>query len=200
MFVVWGLPYGIFAFYDFLLGQEFLPNSYPTLGGIIPNWLPPIWIIIGVIAFIVVTFEGSFRIVRQKSRIGDSIQPIVPQGTPRVASPELHFGDIDYNFIGDNPPLLLIQFDVMPTGIMHLEQAKLEILGDTISFADWEPDTINPGVTFGFTNHCEIKGKLSTGNHDIRILVYANRQWWASDWQTITYQPSTLGKEDSQTE
>ncbi len=66
MFVVWGLPYGVGGIYDFLQGQEFLPINVPTLSSIIPDYVPLIWFLIGVIAFIVVTFEGAYRIVQRE--------------------------------------------------------------------------------------------------------------------------------------
>lgn len=61
MFVGWGIPYGIAAFYDFLLGQEFLPKEYPTIGNIIPNWASWAWLVVGAIALIAVTLEGTYR-------------------------------------------------------------------------------------------------------------------------------------------
>ncbi len=87
MFVIWGLPYGLGTFYDFLQGQEFLPIEYPTLGSLIPNWLPPVWLVIGVITIIIVTFEGAYRLIQQatlrdnwidacKNRSGGRFPPI----------------------------------------------------------------------------------------------------------------------------
>ncbi len=68
MFVIWGLPYGCASVYDLLQGQEFLPSTYPKVSEIIPSWLPPIWLIIGVLAIIIVTFEGSYRLVQKISQ------------------------------------------------------------------------------------------------------------------------------------
>jgi hypothetical protein len=68
VFVIWGLPYGCASVYDLLQGQEFLPSTYPKISEIIPSWLPSIWLIIGVLAIIIVTFEGSYRLVRKMSQ------------------------------------------------------------------------------------------------------------------------------------
>ena len=68
MFVIWGLPYGCASVYDLLQGQEFLPSTYPKVSEIIPSWLPPIWLIIGVLAIIIITFEGSYRLVQKISQ------------------------------------------------------------------------------------------------------------------------------------
>ena len=139
--------------------------------------------------------------VKQRNKALTALNSIpgATPNSPRLASPQLFFEDIDCKFIGDNPPLLLIKWTVTPTGSMHLEQAKIEILGIPIPFTDWETCDVSPTVSFMFANHCEIKGKLPTGNHDIRIQVLANRIWWASDWQTITYSPSVPDKEGYRT-
>ncbi len=90
MFVIWVLPYGLAAFYDFLLGQEFLPNSYPTLSNVIPSWVPLFWFIIGCVAIIVVTFEGTYRITRnsasQSQTLSTAVQPytLAKEYPPRI--------------------------------------------------------------------------------------------------------------------
>lgn len=66
MFVGWVLPYSLAGIYDFLQGQGFLSATYPILSQIIPIWLPPIWLIIGAIAFLILTFEGAYRITQRK--------------------------------------------------------------------------------------------------------------------------------------
>ncbi len=72
MFAIWVLPYTAGGVYDFLTGQEFLSNTYPALSNIIPSWVPWIWLVLGVIAFMVVIFEGAYRIVsKQRTEIAD---------------------------------------------------------------------------------------------------------------------------------
>ncbi len=174
--------------------QSFLYPAIGAVGGVIFG--------LGIVflgIYMWYLFRAPYKQRNEVEMVLDSIPGATPN-SPRVALPELFFEDIDCKFIGDNPPLLLIEWTVMPTGSMHLEQAKIEILGGSIPFTDWETCDVSPSITFGFANHCEIKGKLPTGNHDIRIQVFANRQWWASDWQTITYSPSIPDKEGSQTE
>jgi len=173
--------------------NRFISGVYPAMGTIIGATVG-----FGII-YLVMLFRAPYKQLNEARMALISIPGATPN-SPKVASPELFFNHIDYKFIGDNPPLLRIHWDVMPTGNMHLEQAEIEILGRTIPLADWETETISPSVTIMFTNHCEVKGKLSTGNHDIRIRVYANREWWASDWQTITYSPLALDKGASQIE
>lgn len=120
-----------------------------------------------------------------------------PSISPRVASPELFFDSIKYKFVGDNPPLLHIKWVVSATGVMHLEQAKIEILGGFIPITNWESRSVGSTIGFMFEHNCKFTEGLPAGNHDIRIQVFANREWWASNWQTITYSPSVPGKEDS---
>ena len=67
VFVIWGLPYGIVGLYDTAIGQGFLPSHYPKLASLIPNWIPTVWFVLGVIAIMVVTFEGSYRLAHRKS-------------------------------------------------------------------------------------------------------------------------------------
>ena len=66
MFVIVGLPYGIVGGYDFLQGQGFLPDTYPLLSELIPTWVPPLLLGIGIMAFVAITFEGAYRIVRKE--------------------------------------------------------------------------------------------------------------------------------------
>ncbi len=70
MFVVWGLPYALGSLYDFLRGEWFA--SWITLGELLPNWLPPLWFGIGIITFLVVTFEGAYRIVQKERNKGQA--------------------------------------------------------------------------------------------------------------------------------
>jgi hypothetical protein len=69
--VIWGLPYGGFSFYDLLRGEWF--PSWPTLGEMLPNWLPPLWFGIGIVAFFIITFEGAYRIVQKERGKGQNI-------------------------------------------------------------------------------------------------------------------------------
>lgn len=64
MLVVWGLPYAVAGFYDFLRGEWFPP--WRALSELLPNWLPPVWFIAGLIAFLLVTIEGAYRIVQNE--------------------------------------------------------------------------------------------------------------------------------------
>ena len=66
VFVIWVLPYGAGAIYDFLQGQGFLPADYPNLSSIVPDWLPPVWFFVGLITFVLVTIEGAYRISHKK--------------------------------------------------------------------------------------------------------------------------------------
>ena len=74
MFVIWGIPYGIIGGYDLLQGQGYLPSGSPLISQIVPNWLPQIWFIVGVIAIIYVTFEGAYRITQKRQNREEIIQ------------------------------------------------------------------------------------------------------------------------------
>lgn len=94
MFVIWGLPYGCASIYDFLQGQEFLPSTYPKVSDVIPLWLPSTWLIIGVIAIIIVTFEGAHRLVRRNNALAE-LQSYKNQLRPNLelaANPEVTRG------------------------------------------------------------------------------------------------------------
>ena len=36
------------------------------MSALLPNWLPPIWLLLGVLAIIIVTIEGSYRLQKNK--------------------------------------------------------------------------------------------------------------------------------------
>jgi len=71
VFVIWGLPYGCASVYDFLQGQEFLPRTYPKVSEVIPLWLSSAWLIIGVVAIMIVTFEGAYRFVQRNKALAE---------------------------------------------------------------------------------------------------------------------------------
>lgn len=154
-------------------------------------------IVIGAVLIIWAVFKKPEPITATNGQRDEArLESGATEGAFKTASPpELRYTDIDYKFVGNNPPLLIVKFGVMPTGDMHLGRAEIEISGERIPFTDWKTCDISPSVTVGCTNHCEIKGNLPTGEHDIRILIYANGAWWPSDWQTITYSPSVLDTE-----
>lgn len=71
MFVIWGAPWAIINVYDSLIGQEFLSASSPKIGKILTDWNPDwwvIWLLVGVFLFLLVTFEGAYRIVHKKTQ------------------------------------------------------------------------------------------------------------------------------------
>ena len=61
MFVIWGIPYRLGGIYDFLQGQEVCFTQYPTIGSLLPSWLPNGWLIVGIVLFLIVTFEGAYQ-------------------------------------------------------------------------------------------------------------------------------------------
>ncbi len=71
MFVVFGLPYGVIGIYDTAIGQGFISANLPKVASIIPNWLPPIWFFLGIIAILFFTFEGAYRIVHKSEKKQD---------------------------------------------------------------------------------------------------------------------------------
>jgi hypothetical protein len=82
VFVGWVLPYGLGGIYDFLQGQGFLLTTWPRLSQVIPSWLPPIWLVAGAIAIIVITFEGAYRIYRKatKNDISQIVEELLSVG------------------------------------------------------------------------------------------------------------------------
>lgn len=77
MFVVWGFPYAMVCLYDTLLGQGFLSSNYPTISQIMPSWVPPAWLIFGMLAFLLVTFEGAYRMNHKQSQTAKSVYSLV---------------------------------------------------------------------------------------------------------------------------
>ena len=61
-FMIWGLPYGLASFYDFLYGQDFLPHRFRKLSQLLPDSIFLLWFVIGVILLVVVTLEGAYRV------------------------------------------------------------------------------------------------------------------------------------------
>jgi hypothetical protein len=64
VFVVFGAPYALAGFYDFLRGEWF--DDLPNLRDILPHWLPSLWLTLAIAAFVIVTIEGSYRYSQRK--------------------------------------------------------------------------------------------------------------------------------------
>lgn len=60
MFIVWGVPYGGASLYDFIRGEGYI--SGPNLHDFIPIWSYNVWIGLGIVAFLLITFEGAYRL------------------------------------------------------------------------------------------------------------------------------------------
>ncbi len=68
--VIWSLPYGLAGLYDFIRGEY--QSSWSPLSTILPNWSYYLWVGVGIILFMVVTFEGAYRIVQRKTKEMDA--------------------------------------------------------------------------------------------------------------------------------
>lgn len=77
MLVIWGFPYGLIGGYDLLQGQGYLPSDSPLISQIVPNWLPQVWFIVGVIAIIWATFEDAYRITRKRQNDVGTISHLI---------------------------------------------------------------------------------------------------------------------------
>lgn len=82
MFIVWGLPYAGASLYDLLRGEWFL--SWSALGEKLPNWLPPLWFGVGILAFLIVTFEGAYRLSHRTSEENKPILEIDVEEEPGI--------------------------------------------------------------------------------------------------------------------
>ena len=145
----------------------------------------------GMLALLGAVFLVSllFAPYRQRNELRKQLLAI-PGATPespRKALPELHFAEVKYHIDRDNPSQLNINVLAISTGTMVLENAKLEISGKHIPCTGWRTSDIWPGGTYSYGIHCEVPKGLSTGKHTIRLLIYANNEWWASDWDSIDY-------------
>jgi hypothetical protein len=59
-FVVWGFPYGFASLYDFIRG-EYFPKLL-ALSELFPPWILSVWLVLGIIAFITITFEVAYQV------------------------------------------------------------------------------------------------------------------------------------------
>ena len=77
--IIWGTPYAVGAFYDFLIGQDFVSSTLPKLSKLLTDWYPQwffIWLLIGLILFAIVTFEGAYRMYRKELEMNIKVEPI----------------------------------------------------------------------------------------------------------------------------
>lgn len=190
MLVLWGL----IGSYDLVLSQ-FLPDvPLPTIAEFTNNWVPifgwRIWAVISLALFLFATLEGTYR----QQKVFQAKLSAIPGATPnapKVATPELHFDEVNYSFgfSEDGQSLVTIEVFLNATGSMPLESAELEISGQRTVCYDWTPDVITPGVTYSMETHCINPHGLKAGRRSMRLLVFANNEWWASNWESIEYSP-----------
>lgn len=142
MLVGWGIPLAIIGLYDTAIGQGFLPNNCPRLGELLNNWNTHwlyIWLVIGALLFITVTFEGTYRIYRKavKNDISQIVEELlsigiytdVPVNITRVLyhdKEKLAVGLFD-GATSNMDKLVLSQLNLRK--IVGLEQRKVRVYG-----------------------------------------------------------------------
>lgn len=146
MLVVWGVPYGLAAFYDFLLGQEFLPKEYQTLSNILPNWTW-IWLAVGAIAFLIVTLEGTYRYAKRMQTRYESKESGL-RLTIRRLQDNLKKSAIELVFDDNYPNCMEIVIDdeiglyyIYRIGIRNIGSKTIEeVVVDLFEFSSWSDE------------------------------------------------------------
>ena len=164
--------------------DKFTQAIYPAMGTIIGA-------IIGFgIIYCVMLIRAPYKQRDEARRELLSIPGATPH-SPRVAPAELHFSWVSYRFKQANPPVLDVEIGITATGAMKLESADIEVAGRRYPCKNWRSLEIDSGYLTSLGASCELLGGLAIGNHDIHLLVYANKEWWASAWDSINYEQST---------
>ena len=118
--------------------------------------------------------------------------------SPILASPELHFMDIEYEFAEPGRPgypesktgatrLLRAAVYVTCLSRMQVESVELEVQGKRIP-SDWESTTVYGDAT-GRYIYLEIPPDVTPGLHEVQIVALANRKWWRSESSSVTFPP-----------
>lgn len=135
-FVVWGIPYGLANLYAFLRGEGYLQN-FPNLSSWLPSWSYNVWVIVGILAFVVITFEGSYRISHKQSQATKSDFSLVwyeHEWWLRTTNGKRNYWDDEINAIG----LLLVgSLSINTLKQIQVENVELDIGGHMFK-SDWK--------------------------------------------------------------
>jgi len=188
--VAWVLPYGLFGVYDFLLGQEFLSKTLPTLSQFFPDWLPLVWFIVGFIAFIFVTFEGAYRISRRG---------LIKGRNPSVASGIIAVSNYGYEFeVKDDSLRLRLLPEIHAIPGVRVEDIHLEMKGKRFN-TDWKPMDEAISGDIGGDVYVDLPRDFKHGIYQVRIVAIIENGEHLSDPFKINYQKLISDREGSQT-
>ncbi|MHB8085377.1 MAG: hypothetical protein ACYDHZ_06105 [Dehalococcoidia bacterium] len=111
--------------------------------------------------------------------------PGLTPDSPKMATPALFFDEVKYQVVfNDGKPKLTISMLLSSMGVLLMESAEVEISGKR-SDCNWEPWEINSGIAFSQSTSCEKPAGLTPGKHNMRMLIFANGEWWESGLQTL---------------
>lgn len=197
MFVVWVLPIGVVGFYDLLQGQGYLQN-YPKISEVLPLWVYWFWLGIGVLAFIVVTFEGAYRISQKRLK-----QATIKDTIGIVARHLITVENYDYEFITckDAPEYkkgsitIRLNPEIHATPGVAVEDIQLELKGRRYD-TDWEPmeETISGDI--GHYVYAHLEKSFKPGKYQAYIVAIIKGKEHPSDAFTINFPKSICGTED----
>lgn len=144
------------------------------------------FIILAIMIFVWNLYRAPYK-QRDEARRALELIPGATANSPKVALPELHFAKVSYHYESDSHDEVNINVLPVATGSMKLERAKVELSGEEIHCHDFSTLELWPGQTYSFGLRCKLPKDLPKGEHSIRIKIYSNNQWWASDWDKISY-------------
>ena len=190
IFVVWEIVAPIFVLKSELLPDAILFNAPRS----------QVWLILALVGFILFTLYGASKdkgellareaILEAKLAHGSPESPIEPKATVFIEpfDPEGHPSAAGWMGHGElrnhEGRVLPLRLSLSATNAVLLEQVELEIAGKRLT-SGWESDWLSVGVTTDATVEFALTTGISKGNHDVRVLGYAEGNWFASKRFTV---------------
>ncbi len=124
MLLIWGLPYGIAGLYDFLQGQEIAFTQYPTIGSLLPAWLPQAWPIVGIFLLLIIAFEGAYRISHKRLKCNLEAHPITGKRASYESIPYTAWAELKVTNTNPDETLEDVKVQIVELSQVYEEQDK----------------------------------------------------------------------------
>jgi hypothetical protein len=110
--------------------------------------------------------------------------------SPKVPSPPqlgINYQKHKIEFDGQ-VPIITVYAEYRPHGLgeIRIESIELQLLGQRVACLDWKVEKISQDLWIDSDNRFKLPDGIGRGEHDVKLLAFANGEWWSSQPFIIT--------------
>lgn len=139
---------------------------------------------------------SHFEVVWDRARepqIGEiqttTTSPTMVDSTKMPSPPQLGINYQKHKMEFDGQvPIITVYAEYRPSGLgkMRVESIELRLLGQRVSCLDWKVAEISQDLWIDSDNRFRLPDGIGRGEHDVKLVAFANGEWWSSQSFTIT--------------